>query len=78
MARRIDDLGRVVIPKEYRNVFGIRNGDLLDMTLEGDGIVLRRLESSCVFCTGTEGLAPFRGRLVCGSCRGELRDELRH
>lgn len=73
IARRIDHLGRVVIPSEYRKVFGIENGDLLDMTIEGDGVVVRRLERSCVFCRSLDDLGMFKGKLLCQSCLKALR-----
>ena len=73
VARRIDHLGRVVIPSEYRKVFGIENGDLLDMTIEGDGVVVRRLERSCVFCRSLDDLGMFKGKLLCDSCLTALR-----
>ena len=73
IARRIDHLGRVVLPKEYRKVFGIRDGDLLDMTLAGDSIVVRKLERTCVFCASHDQLTTFREKLVCLPCIEALR-----
>jgi AbrB family transcriptional regulator, transcriptional pleiotropic regulator of transition state genes len=73
IARRIDHLGRVVIPAEYRKVFGIENGDLVDMTLEGNGVVLRKLEQSCVFCRSLDDLGMFKGKLLCAACHEMLR-----
>jgi AbrB family transcriptional regulator, transcriptional pleiotropic regulator of transition state genes len=72
VARKIDDLGRVVIPSEYRKVLGIKLGDHLDMTLDGAGITLRRIEAACIFCANPNDLQEFRSRPVCGSCRAEL------
>lgn len=73
IARRIDHLGRIVIPAEYRKVFGIENGDLLDMTIGGDAVIVRRLERSCVFCQSLDDLGMFKGKLVCHSCHSALR-----
>jgi AbrB family transcriptional regulator, transcriptional pleiotropic regulator of transition state genes len=73
IARRIDHLGRIVIPSEYRKVFGIEIGDLLDMTIEGDAVAVRRLERSCVFCQSLDDLGMFRGKLVCQGCLVTLR-----
>jgi AbrB family transcriptional regulator, transcriptional pleiotropic regulator of transition state genes len=72
VARRIDGLGRVVVPMAYRKVFGIRDGDLLDLTLEGDGIVMRKLASRCVFCGSSDELGMFKSGLVCAPCVAEL------
>jgi AbrB family transcriptional regulator, transcriptional pleiotropic regulator of transition state genes len=73
IARRIDDLGRIVIPKEYRRIFGIEVGDHLDMTLAGDGIMVRKVQHSCVFCGSQDDLGMFRNRLICGECVQALR-----
>jgi AbrB family transcriptional regulator, transcriptional pleiotropic regulator of transition state genes len=73
VARRIDHLGRIVVPSEFRKVFGIREGDLLDMTIEGEGIRLRKLDRSCIFCGSTLDLGLFRGKLLCADCNEALR-----
>jgi transcriptional pleiotropic regulator of transition state genes len=75
MNRKVDDLGRVVIPAEIRKAFGIREGDHLDIAVEGDHIVLTRCEDSCTFCRSTTDLKEFRGRLVCSGCTREMAGE---
>ena len=72
MVRKIDDLGRVVVPAETRRLFNIHEGDELAITVENGGIVLRKLDASCVFCEHTEHLEGFLGRAVCVECRTRL------
>ena len=72
MVRKIDDLGRIVVPAETRRLFNIHEGDKLAITVENGGIVLRKLEASCVFCAGTDDLEQFEGRGVCAACRSRL------
>ena len=72
MVRKIDDLGRIVVPAETRRLFNIHEGDKLAITVENGGIVLRKLEASCVFCDSTERLENFEGRGVCMDCRTRL------
>jgi transcriptional pleiotropic regulator of transition state genes len=72
MARKVDDLGRIVLPVETRRLFGIRPGDALEISVAEGSILLRKLESGCVFCDGREGLREFKGKLVCPECSGEL------
>ena len=72
MARKVDDLGRVVVPAELRNSFGIREGDYLDISVEDDRIILVKREDACVFCRAADDLKEFRGRVICASCIGEL------
>lgn len=72
IARKIDDLGRIVIPAETRRLFNIREGDHLTISVEGSNIVLRKVEDTCVFCGSTERVTSFRGKGLCASCRNEL------
>ncbi len=71
--RRVDELGRIVIPVEIRKRFGIHDHDPLEIAVHGDTIVLSRPHDECVFCGRREGLTAFRERSVCEGCRGELR-----
>ena len=73
MARKVDELGRMVLPSELRKRFGITEGDYLAISVEGQRIVLEKVESGCVFCDVTDGLVDFRGKYVCGTCLGALR-----
>ena len=74
MARKVDDLGRIVLPVEMRRMFGIRPGDELEIAVDDGAILLRKIESSCVFCGNGDGnvLRPYREKQVCASCSGEL------
>ncbi len=74
IARKIDDLGRIVIPAETRRLFNIREGDQLTIAIEGANIVLRKLENTCVFCGTTDHVASFKGKGVCTTCRAQLND----
>lgn len=72
ISRKIDDLGRIVVPAETRRLLNIREGDELTFRVEGDTIHLRKLESVCTFCGDGADVRPFRGKGVCQSCSGEL------
>lgn len=72
MVRKIDDLGRVVVPAETRRLFNIHEGDEMAISVENGGIVLRKLEASCVFCDRADGVENFMGRGVCEPCRTAL------
>jgi AbrB family transcriptional regulator, transcriptional pleiotropic regulator of transition state genes len=69
VVRRVDELGRIVIPVEIRKRFEIAVRDPLEISVRGDEIVLSRPRDSCVFCGRTDNLDAFRGRQVCGDCR---------
>ncbi|MBK5267555.1 MAG: AbrB/MazE/SpoVT family DNA-binding domain-containing protein [Acidimicrobiia bacterium] len=73
MVRKIDDLGRIVVPAETRRLFSIQEGDQLAISVEGDSIILRKLESTCTFCGSTDDVSPFKEKGLCATCRSELR-----
>ena len=72
MVRKIDDLGRVVVPAETRRLFNIQEGDRLAISVEGDSIVLRKLEATCTFCGSTHEVTAFKGKGLCIDCRSQL------
>lgn len=72
MVRKIDDLGRVVVPAETRRLFSIKEGDQLAISVEGDAIMLRKLEATCTFCGSTTDVVVFKEKGLCAGCRSEL------
>jgi len=72
MARKVDDLGRIVLPVELRRLHGIETGDALEISVDGDSIVLRKLTRGCIFCGARERLTLHRSRALCVVCRDEL------
>jgi AbrB family transcriptional regulator, transcriptional pleiotropic regulator of transition state genes len=68
MTRRIDALGRIVVPAELRRILEIRVGDLLDIRVEGGCVVLAKVEKACVFCGSPDALRPYHEKRVCESC----------
>ncbi len=70
MVRKIDDLGRIVVPAETRKLFHINEGDQLAISVENDSesIILRKLESVCTFCGSNREVHPYKGKAICGEC----------
>ena len=73
MVRRVDELGRVVIPKEIRNKLGIEERDPLDIYVDGFSIVLKKSQSNCIFCGNTKELIKYKDKLVCKKCIDNLK-----
>ncbi|MFP5224885.1 MAG: AbrB/MazE/SpoVT family DNA-binding domain-containing protein [Actinomycetota bacterium] len=73
VGRKVDDLGRLVLPAELRRSFDIREGDILDITIDGDNIVLAKRRDNCTFCGSRDALRKFREHQVCSLCLTELR-----
>ena len=75
IVRHIDELGRVVVPKEIRRKLGISNTDPGEIFTEGDRIILTKYVPVCHFCGKTEGLCEFKEKNICADCIGELRNK---
>ena len=75
VARKVDQLGRVVLPAEVRRQFGISPGDLIEIAVDSDAILLTKVEDRCIFCGGTANLSEFSTKLVCSGCVSRLAAE---
>ncbi len=73
IVRGVDPLGRIVIPSELREKFGVKDGKgAFEIFVDNDSIILKRHESTCVFCGSTEDIKTFKERNVCAKCIAEL------
>ena len=66
--RKVDDLGRIVLPIELRRTLDIAERDELEIFMENDRIVLQKYEPACIFCSSARGLNSFRVKNVCADC----------
>lgn len=74
IVRRIDDLGRIVIPKEIRHTFDISEGDALEIYVDGDRIILKKYEPACVFCGQANNVTSLKGKKICRECLAVIRN----
>ena len=72
--RKVDELGRIVIPIELRRTLDIAERDELEIFMDGDHIVLRKFEPFCVFCSSSFGLVSYKGKNVCRDCIGTMKE----
>ena len=72
IVRRVDELGRVVIPIEIRNQFNIVEKDPIEIYVEGSSIILKKFEPNCIFCGSTENLYNFNDKLICENCSKKI------
>ncbi|MFW5976733.1 MAG: AbrB/MazE/SpoVT family DNA-binding domain-containing protein [Bacillota bacterium] len=68
IVRKIDDLGRMVIPKELRKTMDINKKDPMEIFVENDRIILKKYEPGCIFCGDVENTVDFKGKVVCKNC----------
>lgn len=72
VVRKIDELGRIVLPSELRRVFGIREGDELAISVDGERVILEKRQDVCIFDSAEDPAIEFKGRRVCISCAAQL------
>lgn len=73
MVRKVDELGRIVLPIEIRKTMHIENRDALEIYVEEDRIILKKYEPSCIFCSSADDVTYFRGKLICQDCLQSLK-----
>ena len=73
IVRKVDELGRVVLPIEMRRTLDISEKDALEIYVDGENIILRKYHETCVFCDSTKDLVNFNGRNVCKACIEKLK-----
>ena len=71
--RKVDELGRVVIPIELRSQFNIAERDPIEIFVDGDSIVLKKYQKSCLFCDNTKKLTEYKGKLICNKCLKQIK-----
>ncbi|KHD35181.1 AbrB family transcriptional regulator [Clostridium acetobutylicum] len=74
IVRRLDDLGRVVIPKELRRTFNIAEKDALEIYVDGEQIILKKYQPACIFCGDASDVVNYKGKKICKHCLAELRE----
>lgn len=74
ITRKVDELGRIVLPIELRRTLDIAEKDALEIYVEGTSIVLKKHCPSCIFCDSSRDLVAFRDKSVCPKCLKELKD----
>ena len=72
IVRKLDELGRLVIPMEIRNTFGLNPKDSLEIFVDEDRIILRKYQPACIFCGSTDDNVTFNDKRVCKACVEKL------
>lgn len=75
IVRRVDELGRIVLPIELRRTLGIRTKDAIEIYVDGDFIILKKYSPECILCDEmTSRLVLFKGKNICVKCINSLND----
>jgi transcriptional pleiotropic regulator of transition state genes len=75
IVRKIDDLGRIVVPKEMRRVLNVSNYDSFEISLVDDYITLRKYEPRCIFCKESTDVVTYKGYNVCKECLDKVQKQ---
>ena len=73
IVRRVDELGRIVLPIEMRRTLDIGEKDALEIYVEGSSVILKKYKPSCIFCDRGKDITEFKGKNVCPKCLKELK-----
>ncbi|QNU67238.1 AbrB/MazE/SpoVT family DNA-binding domain-containing protein [Ruminiclostridium herbifermentans] len=73
VVRKVDDLGRVVLPIELRRTFGIEEKDALEIYVDEETIILKKYEPACIFCNEAKNVEAYKGKNICCNCISELK-----
>ena len=73
IVRKVDELGRIVLPVELRRTLNINIGDPLEIYIDGESILLKKYEPSCIFCAEAKNVHKYKGKNICASCMSELK-----
>lgn len=73
IVRRVDELGRIVLPIELRRNLNIDKCDSVEIFIDEEKIILKKYEPSCIFCGNADNVTLFKGKLVCFDCLNTMK-----
>ena len=74
IVRKVDELGRIVLPVEIRRTMHITAEDSIEIYTEGNSIILEKYEESCVFCGSKKAIVTFKGKNICEKCKQSITE----
>ena len=73
IVRKVDELGRIVLPIAMRRTLDIAEKEALEIYVEGSSVILKKYKPSCIFCDSSKDITVFRGKNICPKCLKELK-----
>ena len=74
IVRKVDELGRIVLPIELRRTLEIDEKDSMEIYVDGNSVIMRKYQPSCVFCGEADDVTVFKGKNICQKCLKELTE----
>ena len=76
IVRRVDELGRIVLPIELRRTLGIEEKDRIEIFVDGESIILRKYQPACIFCDIAKDIINYKGKNICPDCIRAMNEKL--
>ncbi len=73
IVRKVDELGRIVLPIELRRTLDIEIKDALEIYVDGNSIILKKYEPACIFCGNAKDVLTYKEKIICQDCLDELK-----
>lgn len=73
IVRKVDELGRIVLPRELRRTFEINEKDGLEIFVDEECIVLRKYAPACIFCNSVSDVTEYKGKKICVPCFDDIK-----
>ncbi len=75
VVRKVDELGRIVIPVELRRTLDIDVKDALEIYVDGEQVILKKYEPACIFCGDARDVVNYKSKNICQKCLNELKSQ---
>lgn len=76
IVRKVDELGRIVLPIELRRNLGIEEKDRIEIFVDGESIILRKYQPACIFCDNAKDIINYKGKNICPDCIRAMNEKL--
>ena len=76
IVRKVDELGRIVLPIELRRTLGIEEKDRIEIFVDGEPIILRKYQPACIFCDNAKDIINYKGKNICPDCIRAMNEKL--
>ena len=73
IVRKVDGLGRIVLPIELRRTYELKIGDTVEIYTEDDKIILKKFQRTCIFCGSSEQVVEYKDRSICADCLNDIK-----
>ena len=76
IVRKVDEMGRIVLPIELRRTLGIEEKDRIEIFVDGESIILRKYQPACIFCDNAKDIINYKGKNICPDCIRAMNEKL--